>query len=330
MSTVLFDTAMRPARAGRVTGRTIQIGLGLLWLIDGLLQLQTEMFGKGFADNVILPATQGQPALVSSTIRHVIQMIAAQPALVDAVVAAMQILIGVGLLIRQTVRPALVLSFVWALGVWSLGEGFGMLFTGMASPQTGAPGAALLYLAIGVLVWPRAKAADATGSAASEGPLREWGGKAIWAVVWSSLGILWLLPANRAGGAISDAISNSVTGEPAWLSHIQLSVANGIGSGGSSVAVACGILSFMIGLGPLLTRHVTIFLVAGTALALDYWVFGEAFGGLFTGLGTDPNTGPLLILLALTVYPNCAPVARRRHLTEPGAHAGQADIVPTR
>ena len=35
-----------------------------------------------------------------------------------------------------------------------------MLFTGMASPQTGAPGAALLYLAIGVLVWPRAKAAD--------------------------------------------------------------------------------------------------------------------------------------------------------------------------
>ena len=68
MSTVLFDTAMRPAR-GRATARTIQIGLGLLWLIDGLLQLQTKMFGKGFADNVILPATQGQPALVSSTIR---------------------------------------------------------------------------------------------------------------------------------------------------------------------------------------------------------------------------------------------------------------------
>ena len=137
------------------------------------------------------------------------------------------------------------------------------------------------------------------------------------------MGILWLLPANRAGGAISDAISNSVTGEPAWLAHIQLSVANGIGSGGSSVAVSCGILSFMIGLGPLLTRHVTIFLVAGTALALDYWVFGEAFGGLFTGLGTDPNTGPLLILLALTVYPNCAPVARRRHFTEPGARWGK-------
>jgi hypothetical protein len=33
-------------------------------------------------------------------------------------------------------------------------------------------------------------------------------------------------------------------------------------------------------------------------------MFGESFGGVFTGLGTDPNTGPLLVLLALTVYPN--------------------------
>ena len=100
----------------------------------------------------------------------------------------MQILIGVGLLIRQTVKPALVLSLVWALGVWSLGEGFGMLFTGMASPLTGAPGGALLYLAIGVLVWPRAGGPVPTGSAASEGPLSEWGGKAIWAMVWSAWG----------------------------------------------------------------------------------------------------------------------------------------------
>ena len=35
-------------------------------------------------------------------------------------------------------------------------------------------------------------------------------------------------------------------------------------------------------------------------------MFGEAFGGVFTGLGTDPNTGPLLVLLALALYPNRA------------------------
>jgi hypothetical protein len=33
------------------------------------------------------------------------------------------------------------------------------------------------------------------------------------------------------------------------------------------------------------------------------WIFGEAFGVIFTGGGTDPNSGPLLALLALTYWP---------------------------
>ncbi len=306
MSSGLYDMAMRPSAAGRVSARSIQIGLGIIWLIDGLLQLQPKLFGADFANGVILPMTQGQPGIVSSAMTHLAHLVSVQPALADSVFAATQILIGVGLLIHQTVKPALVLSFAWALGVWALGEGFGMLFTGAASPLTGAPGAALLYVAIGVLVWPRTAGPAVSGPAASEGPLGAWGGKAIWAVVWSGMGFLWLLPANRAGGSISGAISASVAGEPGWLAHGQLSVAHALGSGAGSVAVVCGVLSFVIGLGPLLTRHTTVFLVAGAALALDYWVFGEAFGGVFTGLATDPNTGPLLVLLALAVYPNRA------------------------
>jgi hypothetical protein len=292
----------------RVSARTIQIGLGAMWLLDGLLQVQPDMFGPAFAHTVILPSAQGQPGVLSGAITHMAHLIAAQPALTDGVFAGIQILIGVGLLVRETVKPALVLSFVWALGVWALGEGFGMLFTGMASPLTGAPGGALLYAAIGVLVWPRAAGPVAEGPAAAEGPLGEWGGKTIWAVVWSGMGILWLLPANRAGGSISSAISGAVSGEPSWLAHVQLSVAHALGNSGSSVAVGCAALSFVIGFGPLVSRHTTVFLVAGAALALDYWVFGEAFGQLFTGLGTDPNTGPLLVLLGLTLYPNRVPV----------------------
>ena len=295
--------------AGRVSARAIQIGLGLVWLVDGLLQLQPQMFGTHFANHVILPTAQGQPGIVSGVITHLAHLIAIQPVLANAVFAAIQILIGIGLLVRETVRPALVLSFVWALGVWSLGEGFGMLFTGMASPLTGAPGAALLYGAIGLLVWPRAAGPAASGPAAAEGPLGERGGQAIWAVVWCGMGILWLLPANRAGGSISGAISGAVSGEPGWLAHVQLSVAHAFGNGGGSAAIACAVLSFVIGLGPLLSRHPTVFLVAGAALALDYWVFGEAFGQVFTGLATDPNTGPLLVLLALALYPNRVPAA---------------------
>ena len=294
----------------RVSARTIQIGLGIIWLLDGLLQLQPKMFGPDFADKVILPTAQGQPDLVSSTITHMAHLIALQPALTDTFFAALQILIGVGLLFRETVRPALVLSFLWALGVWALGEGFGMLLTGTASPLTGAPGGALLYVVIGLLVWPRRARTDPApvlvGPATAEGPLGARGGKALWAIVWGAMGILWLLPANRAGGMISGAISGAVTGEPNWLAHVQLSVAHAFGPGGGSVAVGCAVLSFVIGLGPLASRHTTVFLVAGAALALDYWMFGEAFGQIFSGIATDPNSGPLLVLLALTLYPNRA------------------------
>jgi hypothetical protein len=306
VSSGLYDTTVRTPASGRVSARSIQIGLGLVWLLDGLLQLQPKMFGPDFANGVILPMTQGQPNFVSAALTHVAHLVSVQPVLANSVFAGIQILIGIGLLIRETVKPALVLSFVWALGVWALGEGFGMLFTGAASPLTGAPGAALLYVAIGVLVWPRVKGPAVSGPAAAEGLLGEWGGKAIWAVTWIGMGILWLLPANRAGGSISGAISSSVADEPGWLAHVQLSVAHALGTGGGSVAVVCGVLSFIIGLGPLLSRRSTVFLVAGAALALDYWVFGEAFGAVFTGLGTDPNTGPLLVLLALALYPNRA------------------------
>ncbi len=316
-------TSGRRHRVGGVSARSVQVGLGIIWLLDGLLQLQPKMFGHAFANQVILPTAQGQPGLVSSGITHVAHLISLQPALTNSFFACVQILIGVGLLIRRTVRPALVLSFVWALGVWALGEGFGMLLTGAASPLTGAPGAALLYVAVGLLVWPRANRADTelevAGPAAAEGPLGRRGGKAVWAAVWGGMGILWLLPANRAGGSISDAISGAVGGEPGWLAHVQLSVAHAVGNGGGAVAIACAVLSFVIGFGPLVSRQTTIFLVAGAALAAGYWVFGEAFGEPFSGVATDPNTGPLLVLLALALYPNAA---RSRSATGTGLTRG--------
>ena len=222
----------------------------------------------------------------------------------DVVFAGIQILIGVGLLVRETVKPALVLSFVWALGVWGLGEGFGMLFTGMASPLTGAPGAALLYLAIGVLVWPRATARRARGRP----PPRGRSGNGAARPCGPSCGAAWdpVAAAGQPGRRCASRAPSPTrsAGEPGWLAHVQLSVAHALGSGGGSVAVVCAVLSFVIGLGPLVSRHTTVFLVAGAALALDYWMFGEAFGQVFTGIATDPNTGPLLILLALAVYPN--------------------------
>ena len=294
------DTSAQPAR--RITARTIQVGLGIIWLADGLLQLQPKMFGTAFASGVILPSAHGQPAIISSVITHTAHLVGTQPVLTDLVFAGIQLLIGAGLLIREAVKPALMLSFVWALGVWSLGEGFGGLFNGTAMPLNGAPGAALLYLAIGLLVWPKRVPRDAHAPAAAEGPLGEGGGIALWAMVWCGFGLLWLLPASSNSGALSGALKDAASGEPGWLAHLQLSVAHSVGNGGGSVALVAAFLSFFVGVGPILFRRNAIFLVVGVAMALDFWVLGQAFGQVFTGMATDPDTGPLLVLLALAVY----------------------------
>ena len=44
-------------------------------------------------------------------------------------------------------------------------------------------------------------------------------------------------------------------------------------------------------------------LVLAVVLALFIWVAGEDFGGILTGHATDPNSGPLLILLAAACWP---------------------------
>ena len=50
--------------------------------------------------------------------------------------------------------------------------------------------------------------------------------------------------------------------------------------------------------------------LVAAAFALVIWV-AEAFGGILTGTGTDPNTGLLLVLLAACYWPYRTGVLRR-------------------
>jgi hypothetical protein len=44
-------------------------------------------------------------------------------------------------------------------------------------------------------------------------------------------------------------------------------------------------------------------LIAAVAAAF-VWVAGEHFGSLFSGSATDPNSGPLLLLIAAAFWPH--------------------------
>ncbi len=293
--------------------RVLQIALGLFWILDAALQFQPFMFGRGFVDSFILPNASGQPFVLGDLITHMGNFVAPDVAVWNTFFALIQLFIGVGLLFRRSVRPALVVSFVWVLGVWVIGEGLGMLFTGNASALTGAPGAVFLYGLLGLMAWPRPprrwvgwtdRPAGVASSAAAQGIGRTITPLAVWAGYWSLAAVLFLLPANRTASSIQSAIAGMSDSTPGWYGTFLTHLGNLFSNSGTQTAWILAAVSVTIGIGPLVARRPGWFLAAGALLAFLMWLAGQGLvGNVFSGSDTDPNTGPLVILLAAAMVP---------------------------
>ena len=270
--------------------RTLQTALGLLWLLDGALQFQSFMYSKGFIDMLTQMLT-GQPPWLEGSMRWASHIAAGNLTVYNTLFALTQVLIGLGLLYRRTVRPALAVSFGWTLIVWWFGEAFGMLFMNMASPLTGAPGAVFLYAIVGLLVWPNGRRGGLLGVR---------GAKVAWAALWLLMAWLWLLGANSGADATRDALNAAPSGM-SWLSTIQLWVAGAAHGNGTAIALVLAAVSAVIGIGVAVGWQVRPLLGLAIALNLAYWVLGQGFGGIFEGNATDPNAGLPFVLLAVAV-----------------------------
>jgi hypothetical protein len=306
----LAHSAFRLVRSQRV----LQIVLGLFWILDAALQFQPYMFSKNFVPSFVLANASGQPAVIHWMITNVGNFLAPHVAVWNTLFALIQLGIGAGLLFRRTVRPALAVSFPYALGVWVFGEGLGAIFTGSATALTGAPGSVLLYAVLGLMAWPRRTAAPTgdhgerpvgvASSAAAQGiggwvtPLAAWAG------FWILSAVLFLLPDNRTQSSIGSAISGMAPGNPRWYANFLTIDGHHLNSVGTEGAWLLAIASLVIGFGPLVARRPGPFLAAGGVLSFVFWITGQGLlGGILTGSGTDPNTGPLVILLALAMAP---------------------------
>jgi len=314
-----------PLRVWRPIGtqRTLQVVLGLLWLLDAGLQFQSFMFHRSFVETYVLANANGQPAVLAWIINNIGHFIEPHIAAWNTLFALVQVAIGLGLLFRPTVRYALCLSFAWALGVWVLGEGLGMLLTGTASALTGAPGSVLIYAMLGLLAWPTGRepedgAVGVSSSAAARGVGGPVTPLVVWAGYWSLAAVLFLFPQNRTSTSISSAIGGMQSGEPGAYAHFLHGVGATLSSAGTEWAWLLAGLSLVIGFGPLLCRRPGRFLAAGALLSLAMWVSGQGLGGIFTGSGTDPNTGPIIVVMAMAMTPAlvAAPFVVRTPLAE--------------
>jgi hypothetical protein len=271
--------------------RAIQTVLGLVWLLDGALQFQSFMYGNGFIE-MLKAGAADEPHWIASSVIWSADVLHAHQLVLNTAFALVQVAIGLGILYRPTVKPALALSFLWALVVWWSGESFGLLFTNTANALTGAPGAVLVYALIGAIVWPNGRPGGLLGVR---------GARLTWAILWVLMGALWLLAVNTTANATTTLIDAAPSGM-AWLSAVQHWVASAARGDGLPVALVLAGVSFAIGIAVARNWHARSFLIAAIILNLAYWVIGQGLGGIFEGGATDPNAGPLFVLLACALY----------------------------
>ncbi|HYZ54879.1 MAG TPA: hypothetical protein VE733_15435 [Streptosporangiaceae bacterium] len=282
--------------------RVLQLVLAAVWLLDGVLQYQSFMFTKAFGQMLAATAL-GNPAVVARPITWNAGLIEHHGVPLNTIFATVQLLLALGIAWRPTVRPALAASIAWSLGVWWFGEGLGGVLNGAANPVSGAPGAVILYALLAVLLWP----ADRGGRPAlftAARPLGARAARALWLVLWASLAYFALLPANRAPQALHDMIAGMADGEPGWLAAIDRHAASLLAHQGLAASIVLAIALAVIAAGVYLPAPAArATLILAIVVAALIWVVGEAFGMIFTGGGTDPNSGPLLALLALAYWP---------------------------
>lgn len=288
--------------AHQVTTRSgLRLALGAVWLVDAILQFQPAMFGPAFAHDVLAPAAAGQPRWVAEPVLHVVRLVEAAPVLLNGVFAAVQLALGLALLLRWRPRLVLGASVAWALGVWWLGEAFGGMFGGGATLLVGAPGAALLYAVLAVLAWPP-RVARGGGSAGASPGVAPRAGRAAWVGLWLIGAVLSVLPGAPSSRALAAEVASGASGGPGWLVAFDRGVAHLVRSGGSPLAAGLVALEVAIGLavlaGPRLAR---LGLLAGALLAVAFWFTGQGLGAPWTGYATDVNLSPLVLLLALGV-----------------------------
>jgi hypothetical protein len=291
--------------------KALQRILGALWLIDGLLQLQPQMFTMNMVNGVMKPMLEGQPGIIEPSLQFIVNQTTLHLTEVNLLIAFVQILLGLGFLLADDrwVKDLVIASFVWALIVWFGGEGLSMLLTGQASALTGAPGAVMLYPLLGLAVYPRRRSKNTTSKADEDGLLSRRGLRWFFAGFWCLMALLQLQPYWWQPGQISQAISamvgqgglNTVLVDP-----VLTQISNATANIEIPLNIALIVIFLALGLGIAVAKEQQLrpFLIASIVMSLIIWYVAEGFGMIFTGMATDFNSGLLLVVMALAIWPS--------------------------
>jgi cytochrome oxidase Cu insertion factor (SCO1/SenC/PrrC family) len=283
----------------------LRISFGLLWIFDGLLQIQQGM-PVGLPTDVVQPAAATSPGWVKHLVNDGTLIWMRHP--ITAAAAAVWIQIGIGVLLLLARRGRLsqfaaVVSIGWGLVVWVFGEAFGGIFGSGLSWLFGAPGAVLLYVVAGVLialperVWLDKRLGHALLGVLgiffiAMATLQAWPGRGFWQGQRD--------PHATAGSLTSMVQTMSQTSQPHALSSLVSSFASFDAQHGWFVNLFVVVALAGLGIALLIGREQVTYvaLVFGSVFCIAVWVLVQDLGFL-GGVGTDPNSMiPTVLLIA--------------------------------
>jgi cytochrome oxidase Cu insertion factor (SCO1/SenC/PrrC family) len=320
-----------------VARRVLRIGFGILWIGDGLLQLQSSM-ALGLPTAVLQPSASSSPGWVQHIVNVGVTIWTNHPVQAAASAVWLQLGIGAALLLAPRGRWSRVAGLVatgWGLVVWVFGEAFGGIFGQGASWLFGTPGAALFYCVAGVLValpesmWSnpnlgrrilRAMGTFFIGMAV----LQAWPGRGFWqgAPRGTKAGTLTSMVRLMAQTSQPGVVSSSVR------AFGRIDAAHGWGV---NLLVVC--LLALIGMALLTgrSRVVRPAIFVAVVLCLADWIFVQDLG-FFGGVGTDPNSMVPMMFVFVSAYLAIvrvpAPVEVSVEAGGAGSLAGPVAVVP--
>jgi cytochrome oxidase Cu insertion factor (SCO1/SenC/PrrC family) len=324
-----FPTDVRWEYAEPPARRILRIGFGILWVFDGLLQVQSSM-PLGLPSSVIQPAASTSPSWVQHVVNSGLNIWSLHP--VGAAAATVWIQVGLGLWLLVAPRGLWsraggLAGAGWGLVVWVFGEAFGGIFAPGLTWLFGAPGAVLLYCAGGLLVAlpDRAYATPRLGRLVTTlsgiffigmALLQAWPGRGFWQ---------GRLHGGTDVGTLTGMVTQMAkTPQPAFLRSWVSSFGSFDAVHGWAVNLVVVALIAAIGVALCTGRQRVVgpAVLAAVVLCLADWVLVEDLGFL-GGTGTDVNNMAPTALLLVAGY-----VAMVRLPSPIAAFAPGAAFVP--
>jgi hypothetical protein len=285
-----------PLSSSSSPDRVLRLGLGVLWLLDGFLQMQPGMFTMDMVSTIMQPAATGQPAWLTALISWSIRLVTPHLIAFNWTVVALQLLIGVLILwpAPRVQRGGLWLSVVWGALVWLVGEGLGQVLTGSATFLVGAPGSAFYYALLSLMLLMAGPGRQGQG-------LHRYGSVVAGSLVLAAL--FQLAPVYFTSLGIAGPFAGAaMMQQPTFMRAMLDAVATAAATRAVIVNVALIAVFVLLAVWLWLRPGKGAPYLVTALLLLLIWVLAQDAGMFWSGMSTDPNTAPVLALALLAAW----------------------------